>query len=336
MITIIMPVYNEGGFIYQNVLAVRDTLREARVDHRFLLVDDGSRDDSWDEMCRLAAEQGGVTVVRLARNFGKESAIYAALRHFSDNADAPGGEELSGAAVVMDSDLQHPPSYIPEMVRLWRDEGYDVVEGVKADRGRESIGSKLAALLFYRAFSKSTGIDIGVASDFKLLDRKVVEAISQLPESNTFFRGLSAWVGFRRYALPIKIAPRAGGDTKFTTRQLIRLAINSITAYTAAPLFIVFWLGLLMGLLAVGLSVHTLIQYFSHNALPGFPTVILLQLYIGSGIMLSLSVIGLYIAKIYDEVKGRPRYIVRRIQQSPQKSGPEQEIIAKKTDESGQ
>lgn len=104
------------------------------------------------------------------------------------------------AVLVMDSDLQHPPKYIPEMVRLWKEEGYDVVEGVKADRGKESLGSKLAALFFYRAFRKTTGIDIGVASDFKLLDRSVVEAWKQLPERNTFFRGLSAWVGYKRYA----------------------------------------------------------------------------------------------------------------------------------------
>ena len=300
MITVIMPVYNEGDYIYQNVVTVDDFLNQQDIEHQFLLVDDGSKDQSYKEMCRLADDRPCVSVIRLSRNFGKEAALCAAL----ENA---GGD----AVLVMDSDLKHPPKYIPEMVRLWKEEGYDVVEGVKADRGKESLGSKLAALFFYRAFRKTTGIDIGVASDFKLLDRSVVEAWKQLPERNTFFRGLSAWVGYKRYAMPFEVAPRAGGETKWTFKSLTRLAVNSITAYTSAPLFIVFWLGILMGIAAVVMAVQTLYMYFSHNAETGFSTVILLLLFIGSAIMISLSIIGLYIAKIYDEVKGRPRYIIK-------------------------
>lgn len=300
MITVVMPVYNEGDFIYANVMRVDGILQAAGIEHQFLLVDDGSRDQTWQEMCRLAEDHDQVSLLRLSRNFGKEAALCAGL----ENA---GGD----AVVVMDADLQHPPENIPEMVRLWREEGYDVVEGVKEDRGKESLGSRLAAMLFYRTFRKTTGIDIGVASDFKLLDRSAVEAWRELPERNTFFRGLSAWVGFRRYSLPFKVAPRAGGETKWTMKGLIKLAVNSITAYTAAPLLVVFWLGVLMGVAAVILTVQTLYMYFSHHAETGFSTVILLQLFIGSGIMISLSIIGLYIAKIYDEVKGRPRYLIR-------------------------
>ena len=226
MITVVMPVYNEGDFIYANVMRVDGILQAAGIEHQFLLVDDGSRDQTWQEMCRLAEDHDQVSLLRLSRNFGKEAALCAGL----ENA---GGD----AVVVMDADLQHPPENIPEMVRLWREEGYDVVEGVKEDRGKESLGSRLAAMLFYRTFRKTTGIDIGVASDFKLLDRSAVEAWRELPERNTFFRGLSAWVGFRRYSLPFKVAPRAGGETKWTMKGLIKLAVNSITAYTAAR----FW-----------------------------------------------------------------------------------------------
>lgn len=300
MITVIMPVYNEGDFIYHNVETVDAVLNNASIEHQFLLVDDGSKDHSWREMCRLAEDYAHVSVIRLSRNFGKEAALCAAL----ENA---GGD----AVVVMDSDLQHPPEYIPEMVRLWQEEGYDVVEGVKEERGKESLGSKLSALLFYRTFRKTTGIDIGIASDFKLMDRSAVEAWKQLRENNTFFRGLSAWVGYKRYALPFKVAPRAGGETKWTFKSLARLAVNSITSYTSAPLFVVFWLGVLMGVAALILTIQTLFMYFSHHAETGFSTVILLQLFIGSGIMISLSIIGLYIAKIYDEVKGRPRYLIQ-------------------------
>ena len=300
MITILMPVYNEGEFIYQNVVSVDELLKRENIEHQFLLIDDGSRDSSWQEMSRLADDRGNVSLIRLSRNFGKEAALCAGL------------ENAAGDAVlVMDSDLQHPPERIPEMVRLWREEGYDVVEGVKSDRGKESLAGKIAALAFYRTFRKTTGIDIGVASDFKLLDRSVVEAWKTLPEKNTFFRGLSAWVGYKRYAMPFEVAPRAGGETKWTFKALVKLAVNSITAYTTAPLFLVFWLGVLMGIGAVVMTVQTLFMYFAHKAETGFSTVILLLLFIGSAVMISLSIIGLYIAKIYDEVKGRPRYLIR-------------------------
>lgn len=300
MITILMPVYNEGGYIYQNVMTVDKLLESQGIEHQFLLVDDGSKDKSWAEMSRLADDHANVSLIRLSRNFGKEAALCAGL----ENAEGD-------AVLVMDSDLQHPPEYISEMVRLWQEEGYDVVEGIKADRGKESFAGKLAALFFYRTFRKTTGIDIGVASDFKLMDRSAVEAWKELPEKNTFFRGLSAWVGYNRYAMPIKIAPRAGGETKWTFKSLVRLAVNSITAYTAAPLFAVFWLGILMFIGAVVMTVQTLYMYFAHRAETGFSTVILLLLFIGSAIMISLSIIGLYIAKIYDEVKGRPRYLIK-------------------------
>ena len=299
MITVIMPVYNEGEFIYQNVCTVDKVLAEANIDHRFLLVDDGSKDNSWNEMCRLADDFAQVSVIRLSRNFGKELALCAAL----ENADGD-------AVVVMDSDLQHPPQYIPEMVRLWQEEGYDVVEGVKSDRGKESLGGKIAAMTFYKLFKKSTKIDIGVASDFKLMNRASLEAWKQMPERNTFFRGLSAWVGFKRYALPFEVAERAGGDTKWTLKGLIKLAVNSITSYTTAPLFLVFWLGMIMLAASVVLGIQTLVNFFL-GAAGGFSTVILLQLFIGSCTMISLSIIGLYISKIYEEVKARPRYLIK-------------------------
>lgn len=299
MVTILMPVYNEGEYIYNNVMTVDTFLNNEGIEHQFLLVDDGSRDNSWSEMCRLACDHRHVSIIRLSRNFGKESALCAGLENATGDA-----------IIIMDSDLQHPPEYIPEMVRLWREEGYNVVEGIKEDRGKESLSSKLAALLFYRTFKRTTGIDIGIASDFKLMDRSAVEAWKKLPEKNTFFRGLSAWVGFKRYAMPFKVAPRAGGETKWTFSALVRLAANSITAYTAAPLFIVFWLGVLMGIGALVLTIQTLYNYFAHQSVPGFSTVILLLLFIGSAIMISLSIIGLYIAKIYDEVKARPRYLI--------------------------
>ena len=299
MVTVVMPVYNEGPYIYDNVCRVTDILKAAKIEHRFLLVDDGSKDDSWQAMCRLNAELPNVEVIRLSRNFGKEAALCAALEHADGDA-----------VVVMDSDLQHPPECIPEMVRLWQEEGYDVVEGVKVSRGKEPLMSRLSAKMFYRTFRKTTGLEVNAASDFKLMNRAALDAWKQFPERNTFFRGLSAWVGFKRYELPFEVAPRAGGQTKWTLRALVRLAVSSITAFTTAPLHFILWLGVLMGIAAVVLAIQTLIRYFFFSAAAGFSTVILLQLFIGSCLMISLSILGLYVARIYDEVKGRPRYLI--------------------------
>lgn len=307
MITVLMPVFNEGETIYNNVQTVHAVLEHACVDHGFLLVDDGSKDQSWQEMNRLADDLTCVTLLRLSRNFGKEAALCAALDHAEGDA-----------VVVMDSDLQHPPQYIPEMVRLWKQEGYDIVEGVKNDRGKEGFFSRLFAKLFYHSFKRTAGMDIGMASDFKLLNRAAVDAWKQFRETNTFFRGLSAWEGFNRCALPFDVAPRAGGESKWTLRSLLRLAIQSLTSYTAAPLFLVFWLGVITGIAALIMAGQTLFNYFSGRSADGFSTVILLLLFIGSAIMLSMSIIGLYVAKIYEEVKGRPRYLLRQIRR-PQK-----------------
>lgn len=299
MISVAMPVYNEGPYIYDNVMTVKKILDEANIPHRFFLVDDGSRDNTWEELCRLNEDLPNIDAVRFSRNFGKEAALCAALEGAKGDA-----------VVVMDSDLQHPPEMIPEMVRLWQEEGYDVVEGVKVERGKESFASKFAAGLFYRAFNKSTGMSIKNASDFKLMNRAAVDAWKQFPERNTFFRGLSVWVGFKRCELPFKVAPRAGGVTKWSFGKLLKLAMDSITSYTDAPLHLILWIGVLMAVAAVILAIQTLIRFIVHNAAAGFPTVILLQLFIGSCIMISLSILGLYVARIYDEVKGRPRYVI--------------------------
>lgn len=300
MITVIMPVYNEGEAIYENVHTVSRVLRSSAIEHGFLLVDDGSKDNSWQQMERVADTLPHVTLLRLSRNFGKEAALCAALEHATGDA-----------VVVMDADLQHPPALIPEMVRLWRDEGYDVVDGVKASRGEESRLKKWLVSLYYRLFARATGLAAEQLSDFKLLDKAAVLAWRALPEHNTYFRGMSAWVGYRHCSLPFEVAPRTSGKTKWSFSALLRLSVNSVIAYTAAPLLLVLVLGILMGVAALVLTVQTLYMYFAHLAATGFSTVILLQLFIGSGLMIGLSIIGLYVGKIYEEVKGRPRYLLR-------------------------
>jgi glycosyltransferase involved in cell wall biosynthesis len=238
--------------------------------------------------------------VRLSRRFGKELALTAGL------------ERARGEGVlVMDADLQHPPALIPEMVRAWREERYDVVEAVKTRRGAEPVLARLGARLFYPLFRRLTGFDLEGASDFKLLDRRVLEAWSGMGERNVFFRGMSAWLGFRRKTVPFEVAPRAGGRSGWTPWRLLRLGVNGVTAFSTAPIHVITLVGLVFLAFAFGLGVQTLYNKLSGAAETGFTTVIVLVLMVGSLILISLGVIGLYVARIYEEVKGRPRYVVR-------------------------
>jgi len=298
LISIVMPVYHEGPHIEASVRTVHELLNTSQIEHEFVLVDDGSRDNSWEALQRLAQDLPCVHALRLSRNFGKEAALCAGL-------EATRGD----AVVVMDADLQHPPECIPQMVQLWRD-GWDVVEGVKASRGRESGTYKLGAHVFYALFQKLSGFDLRGASDFKLMDRRAVDAWQTLKERDTFFRGMSAWVGFKRYRLLFEVQPRTEGVTKWSPWKLGKLFISAITAFSALPLQVVTVLGGLFFLGSLAIGAQTLYMKFSGHAYSGFTTVILLQLIIGSALMFSLGIIGTYLARIYDEVKGRPRYIV--------------------------
>ena len=295
-----MPVYNEGEHIISSIGVVEGILQANKIDYEFVLVDDGSKDDSWVKLSKLAEENKKITSVRLSRNFGKEAALCAGLDH------------ATGAAViVMDADLQDPPELIPEMVKYWK-EGYDVVEGVKSSRGKEGKVYKFCAKSYYKILLTATGIDLRNASDYKLLDRKVVEAMQQMPEKVTFFRGMSAWVGFERKRVYFEVQPRVMGKSKWSLKHLAGLAFSSITSYTSAPLQLVTILGVVMFFVSLLLGAQTLARYLMGNALEGFTTVILLQLFIGSMLMISLGIIGMYLMKIYHEIKGRPRYLVSK------------------------
>lgn len=308
-ISIVIPVYNEGEHIKNSMAVVEKCCEDARIAYEIVLVDDGSTDDSWLKISAMAAQKPQITAVRLSRNFGKEAALCAGLDHATGDA-----------VLVMDSDLQHPPELIPEFVRLWRD-GADVVEGVKGFRGKEKKSYRLCAGVFYRMIHRATGIDFNNASDFKLLDRKVVEAMKQMPERITFFRGMSAWVGFERRTVKFDVAERAGGASKWSLGRLVGLAVTAVTSYTSAPLHCITFLGVVMLFCAIVLGIQTLFMKFSGRALGGFTTVILLLLFIGSMIMISLGIIGLYLMKIYHEIKARPRYLTSKVIRGGEEEG---------------
>ena len=301
MLSVILPSYNEEKMIATAAGTVTRILDEAGIAHELLFIDDGSRDKTWEEILRAAERNPHVVGVHFSRNFGKEAAMFAGL------------EQAKGdCCVVIDCDLQHPPEKIVEMYRLW-EQGYEVVEGIKEDRGEETGMHKLAANSFYAIISRLTGLDMASSSDFKLLDRKVVDTLNQMPERNVFFRALSFWVGFRKAEVRYRVRERTAGESKWSTRSLIRYAINNIGSFSSAPLHIVTVLGFVMLVIAVVFGVVALVQKVSGAALGGFTTVILLLLFSSSIIMISLGIIGYYIARIYEELKGRPRYIISQI-----------------------
>ena len=298
LLSVVLPSYNEEASIPRAADTISALLAGAGIPFEIIFVDDGSRDRTWEAVQAQAARHPQVRGVRFSRNFGKEAAIFAGL------AQARGD-----CAVVLDCDLQHPPEKIVEMYRLWQ-EGYQVVEGVKTSRGKESPLHTLAARTFYSIISNATGIDMSRASDFKLLDRRAVDTLLAMREKNAFFRALSSWIGFKTAQVEFEVQPRLEGQSKWSLRSLIRYAVTNITSFSAAPLQIVTLLGVVVFLCSVVLGIWSLWQKATGQALEGFTTVILLQLIIGSILMICLGIIGYYIAKIYEEIKDRPRYIV--------------------------
>ena len=301
MLSVILPSYNEEKMIAKATERMAEILQPEKIDYELLFIDDGSRDNTWAQINEAAAKDSHVVGVHFSRNFGKEAAMFAGL------------EQARGdCCVVIDCDLQHPPEKIVEMYRLW-EQGYEVVEGIKEDRGEESGLHKFAANSFYGLISKATGMDMSSSSDFKLLDRKVVDTLNSLPERNVFFRALSFWVGYKKTSVSYCVQERTEGVSKWSTKSLIKYALTNISSFSSAPLHIVTVLGFIMLAVAVVLGVVALVQKISGVALGGFTTVILLLLFSASVIMISLGIIGYYIARIYDEIKGRPRYIISRI-----------------------
>ena len=300
VLSVVLPAYNEEAMLKKAAGTLKLILSGARIDYELVFVDDGSKDATWRKIEEAAQTDPYVHGIHFSRNFGKEAAIFAGLASVSGDCVA-----------VMDCDLQHPPETLVEMFRLW-EQGYEVVEGVKKSRGKESTLHKASAGIFYKLMSKATKIDMSRASDFKLMDRKAVDTLLEMPERNAFFRAMSSWIGFQSTTVEFDVQEREAGESKWSTKSLIKYAITNIVGYSSAPMQIVTGAGVVVFLLGVILGIQTLVHYFSGHAVEGFTTVILLILIIGSIIMISLGIIGYYISRIYEEVKGRPRYIISK------------------------
>lgn len=300
MLSVVIPAYNEEEMIPKTSKNIDEILQEAGIDHELLFINDGSKDNTWNVIESEAAANSRVKGVCFSRNFGKESAIFAGLY-----------EAKGDCIVVIDCDLQHPPEKIVDMYRLW-EQGYEIVEGVKSSRGKESGLHRFAARSFYNIMSDALGFDMSRASDFKLLDRKAVNVLLNMNEKNAFFRALSSWIGFKSTEVEYDVREREAGTSKWSTRALIKYAITNISSFTSAPLQVVTFLGVLVFALGLYAIIEALVRYFMGTAKEGFTTVIILQCLTSSAIMFGLGVIGFYISKIYEEVKGRPKFIIDR------------------------
>ena len=305
-LSVVIPVYCEGDHLRSVLDEIHESISTTDVSYEILLIDDGSPDHTWDVICDVSASSPAVRAIRLSRNFGKESALCAGL-------ELARGE----AVIVMDGDGQHPPSLLPEMIRLWRVTGADIVEATKITRGEETIVGKLSAALFYFIWNKLSGYELKGASDFKLLTRRTIEAWLQMEERNLFFRGMTAWLGFTRVEVPFEVMSRAGGQSGWSFLKRVGLALTGISAFSTLPLQFVTLAGAFFLLFSIVFGLYTLVLQLSGHSVTGFATVILLLLIIGSLLMISLGIVGQYLARIYDEVKRRPRYVISRSIETP-------------------
>lgn len=301
LLSIVLPAYNEEQNIANTARVLSGILEENKIEYELVFVSDGSKDKTFAEIQKAAQENSCIKGAQFSRNFGKEAGIFAGLEL-----------ALGDAVIVMDCDLQHPPEVIPKMWKLWQ-EGAEIVEGIKSNRGKESIFYKLSAGLFYKIMSKLIKMDMNASSDFKLLDRKVVNVLLELPERNTFFRALSFWAGFHTVSIEYEVQERQFGTSKWSFFSLMKYAIANATSFSTLPLQLITIMGFISILFSIVLAIQTLVKYLFGTAVEGFTTVILLILIIGGFIMLSLGIIGHYIARIYEEVKGRPKYIISKV-----------------------
>lgn len=298
MLSVVIPAFNEQEMVPAAAGQIDGILSRAGISHELIFIDDGSRDATWAEIRAESEHRDTVRGVHFSRNFRKEAAIFAGLQ-------AADGD----CVAVIDCDLQHPPEKLVEMYRLW-EQGVEVVEGVKTDRGEESLAHRVAAKTFYRLISEATHIDMTRASDFKLLDRKAVNVLLSMREKRAFFRALSSWIGFRTAEVPYEVRERAAGESKWSTWLLIKYALSNITAFTSLPLHLITGCGAASFLAALIVGIVSIVRLAMGRVVTGLTGAVILLLFLSGLIMVGLGIIGYYLGNIYMEIQDRPRFIV--------------------------
>jgi dolichol-phosphate mannosyltransferase len=300
-LSIVVPVLNEQPNIRPVYERTRSVLERIPMDFEFLFVDDGSTDGTFAEITALNKEDPRVRAIRLSRTFGHQMALTA------------GTDLATGDAVVhMDGDLQHPPELLEEMIKQWR-QGFDIVYTVRAATKQAGISKRITQLLFYPLFRWLTRVDLPPnAADFRLLDRKVAEALRQIRERIRFVRGLTRWVGYRSIGIPYVAHERFRGETKYDWQRMIRFAVDGIVSFSAVPLLVAIWTGLACVLVAVPYMIYVVVvRLLLDQAVSGWASIIMVIMGMGGVQLILLGVMGLYIGKMYEEVKQRPLYLVQ-------------------------
>ena len=304
LLSVVAPAYNEvelvETFVQRTFAALADYALE------LIVVDDGSSDGTAERLDAMADSDTRLRVVHLSRNFGHQAALTAGLEH-----------ALGDVVAMIDADLQDPPELIPKMVEQW-EAGSDVVYAVRREREGETAFKLATASGFYKVFNKLTQVDLeNNSGDFRLLDRRALDALLSMTERSRFLRGMTVWVGFRQTAVPYERGPRSAGETKYTLRKMVRFSIDAITSFSHLPLQLSTYVGLLFaGVAFVAIPVVIALRAIG-SYLPGFGTITIILLLMGGLILMALGVIGEYVGRIYDEVKHRPLYIVREERNRP-------------------
>lgn len=312
MLSLIVPVMNEQDNIGPFLEAVWQALGDKIPNLEVLFVDDGSRDLTLQRLREAAQADSRVRYVSFSRNFGKEVAMTAGIDHARGDAIVP-----------IDVDLQHPPATVLEFVRLWRDEGYDMVYGIRHEDNDETAAKKATSGLFYRVFNKVAHTEIPPsAGDFRLLDRRVVEAMKQLPERNRFMKGLYSWVGFRSVGIPYQQPPRLIGKSRFNYWKLWNFALDGLVSFSTWPLRVWSYIGAVVSLLSfiyIAIIVAKTLLFGSDT--PGYASVMSAVLFFGGMQLLSMGVLGEYVARLFVESKQRPLYLVAEVSDIPAATG---------------
>jgi len=302
-LSVVAPVFDEGAQVDAFYERVSDVLTRAGYAWELILVDDGSTDDTFARLCALHERDPRVKVIQLARNFGHQTAISAGL------------DRAAGACVaIMDADLQDPPELLPVMAGRLND-GYDIAYGVRAIRKDEGWFKQATSYLFYRAFKAIANVPIPVdAGDFCVMRREVAVAITRLPERHRFLRALRGWFGFRQVGVPYDRSERSGGRTKFTWWKMLQFSLDGVLSFSELPLRFASWVGCLVAFASlVGVGVVFYLRLFTDRSIPGFATITIVVLFLGGVQLLAVGLLGEYISRIFDEVKGRPLYVARTV-----------------------
>jgi dolichol-phosphate mannosyltransferase len=303
MLSVVVPCKNEESVLQETHARLVGVLKQLGMRYEILYVDDGSTDSTFNLLQGLQRSDASVRVVKLSRNFGHQVAITAGLEHMSGDA-----------VVLIDADLQDPPEVIPEMVERWQ-QGYDVAFGQRTQREGETAFKLWTAKAFYRLINRLASVNIAVdTGDFRLMSRKVADALLQMPERDRFLRGMVSWLGFRQVAVPYRRAPRHGGETKFSFWKMVYFAVDGIVSFSAVPLKVATLVGFSTSLVALLLILYALFfRLFTKNWVPGWATVFIAVLFVGGVQLISLGIIGEYIGRIYGEIKRRPLYLVEEL-----------------------